>query len=221
MSATETLRGTGVFGRLRGLVREPAPAVERCELCGRGIGEHHEHLLDVTNRQLRCACTACALLFDHRGDGSKLRRVPRRIRSLPDFRMATGQWNAMGIPVNLAFFYRMAATGQVVACYPGPGGATESLISAPLWDELVAANPVLHAIDDDVEALLVNRAAEKRGAGDPDYFLVPADECYRLIGLMKLHWQGFGGGDAVWHEIGEFFDGLRRLAAIGPVPLDA
>ncbi len=56
----------------------------------------------------------------------------------------------------------------------------------------------------DVEALLVNRVGSTR-----QYFLVPIDECYRLVGLIRLHWRGLSGGALVWGEIAEFFDELR------------
>ena len=63
----------------------------------------------------------------------------------------------------------------------------------------------------DVEALLVNRVGSTR-----DYFLVPVDECYRLVGLIRLHWHGLSGGSLVWGEISSFFDSLRRRAQTCP-----
>lgn len=210
--------GNGSFGRLRSFL-QPRPAAERCDLCGVEIAAHHDHLLEPATRHLRCACTACALLFARQDDG-RYRRVPMRVLSLPDFRLSAAQWDAMGIPINLAFFYRTTA-GQVVACYPGPAGATESLIRPGDWEQLLGANPVLSDMEDDVEALLVNRAAERRGDGEPEYFLVPADTCYALIGLMRMHWQGFSGGDAVWQEIGQFFDQLRNRAKTFEAVADA
>ncbi len=60
-----------------------------------------------------------------------------------------------------------------------------------------------------MEALLVNRVGAAR-----DHYRVGVDECYRLVGLLRTHWRGFSGGQAVWDEIGRFFAGLKR--AIGP-----
>ncbi len=60
----------------------------------------------------------------------------------------------------------------------------------------------------DVEALLVNRVGAAR-----EYFIVPIDECYKLVGLIRLHWRGLSGGAVVWGEIARFFDDLRRKAA--------
>ena len=38
----------------------------------------------------------------------------------------------------------------------------------------------------------------------------PIDECYKLVGLIRLHWRGLSGGAVVWGEIGRFFDELRQ-----------
>ena len=88
-----------------------------------------------------------------------------------------------------------------MAFYPSPAGPTESLLGLEAWDEIEAANPVLRTIEDDVEALLVNRA---RGARE--YFVVPIDDCYRLVGLIRTRWRGFTGGAEVWTEVGRFFE---------------
>lgn len=59
-------------------------------------------------------------------------------------------------------------------------------------------------MESDVEAFLVNRIASPA-----EYFLVPIDECYRLTGLIRMHWRGLSGGAEVWNEIHQFFDQLR------------
>jgi hypothetical protein len=64
---------------------------------------------------------------------------------------------------------------------------------------------VLGGMERDVEALLVNRV---RGARE--HFLVPIDECYSLVGLIRMHWRGLSGGREVWEEIGRFFEELRE-----------
>jgi hypothetical protein len=57
----------------------------------------------------------------------------------------------------------------------------------------------------DVEALLVNRV---RGARE--HFLVSMDECYSLVGLIRMNWRGLSGGREVWEKIGQFFEELRE-----------
>jgi hypothetical protein len=45
-------------------------------------------------------------------------------------------------------------------------------------------------------------------------FLTPIDACYELVGLVKLHWKGFDGGQEAWVAIEEFFAGLRRRSKV-------
>ncbi len=109
----------------------------------------------------------------------------------------------------MAFFFYSSSAQRVVAFYPCPMGPTKSLLQLSTWQELEASNPVLTAMQPDVEALLVNRA---RGARQ--YFRVPIDECYRLVGVIRLHWKGLTGGQEVWREIGQFFEALRAGSKI-------
>jgi len=63
----------------------------------------------------------------------------------------------------------------------------------------------------DVEALLANRVGATRGVA-AQYCVIPIDECYRLVGLIRLHWHGLSGGTEVWREVGNFFSSLRERA---------
>ena len=92
---------------------------------------------------------------------------------------------------------------RVSAFYPSPAGPTESLLELEAWTELEADNPVLAELEPDVEALLVSRARDMR-----EHWLVPIDDCYELVGLIRSRWRGFGGGEEVWAEIDRFFDDL-------------
>jgi hypothetical protein len=109
--------------------------------------------------------------------------------------------------VDMAFFFDSAPAERVVAMYPSPMGATESLLELDTWEALVAANPVLEELEPDLEALLVNRA---RGARQ--HWIVPLDDCYELVGLIRLRWKGLSGGTEVWQEIERFFEELSRRA---------
>jgi hypothetical protein len=113
-------------------------------------------------------------------------------------------WDALRIPVEMAFFFASSAAGRVVALYPSPAGATESLLELEAWSELAAANPVLAQIEPDVEALLVSRAR-----GMSEHWLVPIDDCYELVGILRSGWRGLSGGQEVWDEIERFFDDLN------------
>ena len=59
-----------------------------------------------------------------------------------------------------------------------------------------------------MEALLLYRHRE----GRTDCFLVPIDACYQLVGLIKIHWKGFDGGQEAWEEIDGFFERIRGRA---------
>jgi hypothetical protein len=198
-----TTRQDSAFAVLRKFARRRAPA-ERCELCSKELPPEHDHLLERSNRQIVCSCEPCAILFSGHGNARYL-RVPRRARMLQDFQMTDLEWEALMLPINLAFFYRDSAAAKVIAMYPSPAGATESLLSLESWTEIVARNPKLQSMEPDVEALLVNRMGAAR-----DYFLVPIDECYRLVGLIRTHWRGLSGGNEVWKHMREFFSGLKK-----------
>jgi len=208
-------RVSAVGSRLRDLAQGPAEArreaaEEQCELCSEPIPAQHRHLIDVYDRRLLCACRACSILFDHRGaGGGHFRLLPDRSRYVEGFELDDLLWQNFRIPVDLAFFFHSSAAERVVAFYPAPVGATESLLELDAWAGLVVANPVLAELEPDVEALLVNRT---RGARD--HWLVPIDRSYALVGVIRTHWKGFGGGPEVWAEVDRFFDGLRREAKV-------
>jgi hypothetical protein len=193
------------FDVLRRFMRRRSEA-ERCELCGAELGMGHQHVMEPVNRKLICACDACAILF---GGQTKYKRVPRRVRQLTDFRLTDGQWDSLMMPINMAFFYRSTPQERVIALYPSPAGATESLLSFDTWDEIAMDNPRLLQMEPDVEALLVNRIGHSRGFAGPEYYIVPMDECFKLVGLIRSRWQGLSGGTEVWREIGEFFNELK------------
>lgn len=196
----------GRFATLREFVRERLP-VDHCELCATALDTAHDHLLDTDTRLLRCACFPCGRVLGGTAAG-RWRLVRRRVERLVEFRLTDDEWQALGLPIDLAFLGWSSARGRVVALYPSPGGPVESSLALPAWDRLVAGNPRLAGLQPDVEALLVNRAGGRR-----DHYLVSIDECYRLVGLMRRHWQGFGGGTEVQGQIDQFFAALDQTGA--------
>jgi hypothetical protein len=151
-----------------------------------------------------CACQACAILFSGRAN-TKYRRVPQRILFLSDFQLTDAQWDSLFIPIGMAFFFQSSAAGKVIALYPSPAGATESLLDFESWDEILQSNPILREMEPDTEALLVNRVR-----GSSEYYLLPIDECYKLVGLIRANWHGLSGGTEMWEAIGKFFAELRE-----------
>ena len=198
------------FGALRQFIRRK-PGGERCELCSAEVATDHPHLIEPGRRKLVCACEACAILFS--GMGTKYKRVPKRVLALADFSLSDGQWESLMVPINMAFFYRSTQNARMVALYPSPAGATESLLPLETWEDIEDSNPVLREMEADVEALLVNRIAHARGVSPAEYYLLPIDECFKLVGLIRANWRGLSGGAEVWKQIGEFFGGLKTRAA--------
>jgi hypothetical protein len=99
-------------------------------------------------------------------------------------------------------------TTSVIAVYPSPAGPVESLLALDGWQAIVDDNPRLGDLQPEVEALLANRLSGKQR-----YYLVPIDHCYRLSGLIRLHWRGLSGGSEVWEEVGRYFDRLEEKAS--------
>jgi hypothetical protein len=202
--------GTLASSRLRRLAQreteERRATQERCELCGAPIPHEHRHVLEVGPRELRCACRPCSLLFSSPAAGEgRYKLVPERRLRIDDFVLEDLAWEQLRVPVDMAFFFHSSTAGRVQAFYPGPMGATESLLGLEAWEQLLAANPVLATLEPDVEALLVNRA---RGARRQ--WIVPIDECFALVGLIRTHWKGLTGGREVWQQIARFYDELDR-----------
>lgn len=121
--------------------------------------------------------------------------------------MTDDQWAGLGVPIALAFFFRNSTTGEMSSLYPSPAGPTESLLPAQAWQALTDENPRLANLQPDVEALLVNRVHGAR-----DYFRAPIDECFKLTGLIRMHWRGISGGSEVWSQIESFFADLKSRA---------
>jgi hypothetical protein len=202
METVSTL-SPGTFSALRRFVR-PKKDRERCELCGAGIAADHQHLVEpAKNHRIACSCEACAILFDGQQNG-RFRRVPRDGERLHDFHLSDVQWDGMHLPIGLAFFFFSTAADRVVALYPSPAGAIESLLTLEVWQELRRENPVLNTFQPDVEALLVNRVGNNR-----IYCRVPIDQCFKLVGLIRSHWHGLSGGTQVWVQINQFFEKLK------------
>jgi len=183
-------------------------------MCSLELAEVHEHLVEPSSRKLICACAACAILFEGQS-GTKYKRVPREVLFLRDFQLTDAQWDGLMIPIEMAFFFKSTLHEKIIALYPSPAGPTESLLSLDTWADIVQANPILSWMQDDVSALLVNRVGRVRGASPAEYYLVPIDECYKLVGLIRTHWRGLSGGTEVWREIGAFFAGLKKRAGLG------
>jgi hypothetical protein len=218
---------------LRRFARPPRPAAgppeERCELCGESVGGGHRHMVDLRQRSITCACTACALLFTQ--PGGRYRTVPDRVCHDPAAPLAEAEWAELQIPVAIAFFFINSALGRVIASYPSPAGVTECELDLAAWDRLAAAHPLLGAMAPDVEAILVADGTprpagpalpiETLPARTPiEAFLVPIDICYSLAGALRMEWHGFDGGAEVRRILADLLASLRQRArTLDPVLL--
>ena len=215
--ASEQLPGLEqAFGALRQFTRSrrsSSEPLERCELCSVGLAHEHPHLVELATRSIVCACDPCALLFDNAAM-AKYKRVSRHALRLADFEMTDVQWDGLLIPINMAFFFRSSLENRVVALYPSPAGAVESLLSMEAWQEMEQSHAALRQLKPDIEALLVNRVGHAHGLAKAEYYIAPIDACYRLVGVIRLNWKGLSGGAEVWMEIGNFFSELRTKAEV-------
>lgn len=192
---------------LRRLARpQPVERMERCELCAAEVPSEHQHLVDPRARRILCVCGACAVLFDS-GGVTQYRRVPRESCELRGLEFGEDLWARLGIPIGLVFLFRSSVSKTALGVYPSPGGPTETEIAAGVWDEIAALDERLGRMEEDVEAMLVNRVGGAR-----DYFIVPIDECYKLAGVVRRYWRGFSGGDELWEKLGGVFEELRNRA---------
>jgi hypothetical protein len=184
---------------------QPKPRGEGCEMCGEDITDEHSHVVNIESRSLLCTCRPCYLLFTREGAGrGNFRSVPERYLTDPSFQLSEARWEELQVPVAMAFFFYNSMLGRIVAQYPSPAGATESLLDLAAWDAIAAENPLAAALEPDVEALIVHRGRD----GDESY-LVPIDACYELVGRVRLHWTGFDGGPEARADIAAFFEQVR------------
>lgn len=204
--ATPALRRLAQRRREDPTAQAGAEVQERCELCGAPIPDVHRHMLELSSRELLCACRPCSVLFDRDGAGAgRYKLVPERRLRLDDLAIDDATWEELRIPVEMAFFFDSSAAERVLAYYPGPMGPVESQLSLGAWRQIECENPILAEIETDVEALLVNRVGDEHG-----HWLVPLDDCYGLVGLIRTRWKGLSGGKDVWREIERFFAELDR-----------
>jgi Family of unknown function (DUF5947) len=184
--------------------RHPAAGAEACDLCAEPLSEDHPHLYDTGRAEVRCACRACSVLFAdaRRGTGAgegQFRLIPTRRVRLPKVDTA-----ALGVPVGLVFFVPRA-DGSVTAEGPSPAGAMRWEVAAAAWQRAVAGCPPLAGMTPDVEALLVNTVH-----GLDHHWIVPVDDCFRMLAVVRREWRGLSGGGRMWPAVERFFEELTE-----------
>jgi hypothetical protein len=192
--------------------RQPQTVQERCELCGAGLSFNHRHLLEISSGRIVCTCDPCSLRFQD-VVGGRFKLIPRDAWCVDQLSVPDVEWENLALPINLAFFFYSTAEKKMKALYPSPAGATESLLPLAAWNSLTERNPQLGTMQSDVEAFLVNRVGAHR-----EYYVVPIDVCFELVGIVRTHWRGLSGGDSVWQQVETFFARLRADARPVPAP---
>lgn len=203
-----------VLARIRSNRQAPEPAGERCEMCSESIADEHQHVVNVADRQLMCVCRACYLLFTDSNADLRYRAVPDRYLAFEEFALDRRAWEALQIPVGVAFFFTNSALGRTVAFYPGPAGACESELDLDAWCAISGADSRVGLLADDVEALLV-RVPDTENA-QPQSYLVPIDACYEFVGRLRTLWRGFDGGQQAQQFIDSFFSQIAARASKTP-----
>ena len=181
------------------------PPGESCEMCGTALVDEHSHVVNLDSRRLLCACRPCYLLFTREGAGrGNYRAVPDRYLFEADVALSDALWDRLQVPVGMAFFFFNSMLGRIVAQYPSPAGATESLLDLSAWDAVGEESSLARDMAPDVEALIVRRSRESN-----ECYLVPIDVCYELVGRIRMHWTGFDGGEEARQDITDFFARVR------------
>lgn len=185
-------------------------------MCAQPVLERHSHVVDLDSRELLCTCRPCSFLFVSEGAaGGRYQTVPERYLRFDEFTLDQAGWDALRVPVGMAFFFHNSRLDRTAAFYPSPAGATESELPIEAWDELLDANPQLRRATPNVEAVLVaspnaEKLAPAEGQDRFECFLVPIDACYELVGHLRMTWRGFDGGQEVRQRLGGFFADLRK-----------
>ena len=220
---------------------KPTPeAKPTCELCGVAIAEPHRHVIEIAEgpRGVRCACTACAVLFDHsaspfgdaasrgnarlgdhsasplgdaasRGNAPPGARAGSRFRTVPD-RVRSDPAFAL-TPVELGIPVGLAFVVRT-------GGATlvgypgpAGITDGELADDVWARLAAATPLARElVEHVEALLVYGERGAQRLACYLVPVTHAYELAARLRATWSGIAGGDTAHAELAAFFAMLDR-----------
>ena len=96
----------------------------------------------------------------------------------------------------------------MVAMYPSPAGATESELELSAWQDLRRRSTRCSRVSSPMPRRWSSTGSPIRR----EFAIAPIDECYALVGAIKLSWEGISGGAAIERAVPSFFDRLRKRA---------
>ena len=188
------------FGALRQFVRRASVTWSAANFAAPKWRPEHPHLIEPGTQQ--AAMHLQRLRDSVQRHGNEIQAGAARACSrLQNFHLSDGQWESLMVPDQHGFLFPQHAgrtsgcvlsqprgSDRVAACRSIPGKISRTLI------------PLLAEMEPDVEALLVNRVGHARGFAAPEYYVLPIDECYKLVGLIRANWRGLSGGTEVWQR---------------------
>ena len=192
------------------------PSAEKCELCATEVPAEHGHVADLERCDpgVHVPGLLPAVHPARARAAAATGRCPTGTWPIPAAALGAAEWDALQIPVGLAFFLPQLDLG--------PG---RRLLSEPGRGHRVRARPgrvgsgwprstrCSARRTPDVEAALICRTDS-----GVEYFLVPIDVCYELVGRMRLHWRGFDGGAEARASIADFLGHGAIPARAAPWP---
>ena len=170
-----------------------------CELCPIGIGEDHRHLLHLVERRIVCVCETC---WSTRSGDPEFRPPGSRTLVLDDFDMTDEVWQSFGIPIGLTFLCaRVSAAGSSPSTRARRVRPSPSSTSAP---GTRCARPTRSS----TASSPTPRPSWSTARARRVYAIVPVDQAYKLVGLVKERWEGISGGRGVQEAVAEYFEAL-------------
>ena len=189
--------------QMREMPDGPQPIEADCDLCGTSMPEDHRHLLELEERRIVCVCESCwALRSGEAQYCPPARGSSCSTTSTCPTSCGRGCASRSAWPSSFARTTASWRSTRAPPARPSPSSELEA------WDELVGRNGVVGDIERDSEALVVDKLNDGIQAA-----IVPTDEAYRMVGLVKANWQGISGGQGVPAAVAGFFDELRARVA--------
>jgi hypothetical protein len=169
---------------------QPSAQAPLCDLCGHELARGHRRLIDLATNLVLAACAGC----EHSvvPDGRKSLRyqvVSDRYVRLPRGVIKSGRWDALRIPVALAFLVHRSLHDEYVAYYPSPNGPLVEELTRDQWADMMGGEHLLESLQSDVEALLV----DARGV-TPAGYIVPITTYFDFDRRLGDDWRGYDGG---------------------------